>query len=909
MDGLTDKEEIAIGTDINKPDTDQDEVLDGQEVKKYKTNPLEKDTDGDKLYDGYEIYTLGTSPLEYDTDNEGLSDADKDKDNDGLSNIIECELGTNPNEADTDLDGLTDGEEINKYKTNPLDNDTDDDELDDGFEIFKSFTDPNNEDTNGNGVIDSKEKYSVTIEDSTNMQSKDVSISIDINDTGKAIESLIVTKDLNEITFLNSNIPGYIDTAFYLDGITSGNSAKIKFEYNNDLKKQRQEFSPEIYYFNEETNKLEKLNTSKSRSKDNQVEADISKSGYYTLLNSNEWNESWNKNLAPIPVTDEYDVLFSLDLQHNAICGDAEHFTAQMALGAVTHLSYNNLANCRMGVVEANSKLSMPIGFTNNKNTIGNRYYYQGVPFAWGDGWYTNDQILNYSMDMFDRYSNTNRKKVIVLISDGPEYMSNISEATIQRAQKNNIQVNTIGVICRVFNPDNNDTVEKLKDISDKTGGTYTVLDSTYNSYDTSKDVNNSINNIKDSDKDGLSDLEEEKGFRLENGEIVKTDPHKADSDGDGLSDRKELGKPMYIKYLDRAAVKENTDDYVEGYTDENKMTKVNTKMLIEPMEAQQSRDFVTEYYYRNTSHPNLIDTDDDNLNDGQDKEPMKFNVSDKHLLESSKIAYNKDIQRMLFGSKVMSIDENDEYFMQLDSNTKKILLDNFKGWEIKGNGVSLSGFKAVSIEKGTEVIFAFAGTDGGEYDYDLILDVIADAGIIKGYNTQSDEAIRFVNKNLKNKDERVRFNLTGHSLGGFLTTKSATDIIDVRSNSLMSNYFTRVGIFNTEHLKKGTIQKAVTFNGAGVPITPFDMPGSIRWNRSMEILINSIAGKYDDTLLNYSVDGDPLTSPVMAGIFLKRLGVVNDPFSNLSGEKFPHGIDNFDAHIQYYTRNYAVKL
>jgi hypothetical protein len=54
-DGLTDAEEIALGTDPFNPDTDGDGLTDFEEVRIYKTDPLNPDTDGDGFSDGEEV--------------------------------------------------------------------------------------------------------------------------------------------------------------------------------------------------------------------------------------------------------------------------------------------------------------------------------------------------------------------------------------------------------------------------------------------------------------------------------------------------------------------------------------------------------------------------------------------------------------------------------------------------------------------------------------------------------------------------------------------------------------------------------------------------------------------------------------------------------------------------------------
>jgi len=55
FDGLTDEEEIMLGTDFNNADTDQDGLTDREEAKVYQTDPLNPDTDGDGYQDGAEV--------------------------------------------------------------------------------------------------------------------------------------------------------------------------------------------------------------------------------------------------------------------------------------------------------------------------------------------------------------------------------------------------------------------------------------------------------------------------------------------------------------------------------------------------------------------------------------------------------------------------------------------------------------------------------------------------------------------------------------------------------------------------------------------------------------------------------------------------------------------------------------
>ncbi len=72
-DGLDYATEMKLGTDPNKADTDGDGLSDGDEVKVWQTNPLNRDTDGDTIPDGTEV-KMGLNPNNRDTDGDGQPD-------------------------------------------------------------------------------------------------------------------------------------------------------------------------------------------------------------------------------------------------------------------------------------------------------------------------------------------------------------------------------------------------------------------------------------------------------------------------------------------------------------------------------------------------------------------------------------------------------------------------------------------------------------------------------------------------------------------------------------------------------------------------------------------------------------------------------------------------------------------
>lgn len=138
-DGLEDWEEVILGTDPNDTDTDDDGVVDGEEV-----NGVN-----------------GTNPLTNDSDGDGLDDGEEDLNGNGQVDVGE----SNPNDVDSDNDGISDGIEVSGVNpTDPLDVDTDGDGLNDNLEdanangqVDSGETDPSNEDSDGGGANDSVE--------------------------------------------------------------------------------------------------------------------------------------------------------------------------------------------------------------------------------------------------------------------------------------------------------------------------------------------------------------------------------------------------------------------------------------------------------------------------------------------------------------------------------------------------------------------------------------------------------------------------------------------------------------------------------------------------------------------------------------------------------------------------------
>ncbi len=141
LDGLTDKQERALGTNPFDPDTDHDHFWDGAEYNYYEGRQ-HKAAAGVVGPDGLSLWLKGMYSLQNGVNRTGpLGDADGD----GKPNLLD---------RDSDGDGIPDGIEID-VGLDPLDTDTDHDGVPDNVDRNPLL----NQDSNHNGVPDDYEDY------------------------------------------------------------------------------------------------------------------------------------------------------------------------------------------------------------------------------------------------------------------------------------------------------------------------------------------------------------------------------------------------------------------------------------------------------------------------------------------------------------------------------------------------------------------------------------------------------------------------------------------------------------------------------------------------------------------------------------------------------------------------------
>ncbi|MBQ7929860.1 MAG: InlB B-repeat-containing protein [Clostridia bacterium] len=775
------------------------------------------DTDEDGLSDYIEIYVLGSSPALVDTDGDSVNDGDEDPDEDMLTNLEELALGTDMESCDTDSDSLEDGAEIRTYKTDPLAVDTDGDGAFDGYEVV-----------NGTDPTIYNESFEVRY---TSGESRDaVTAEVSIKLKGSQINTLSVVPVVND-TLFPDDFPGYMGQAY--DFTVDGTFDKAVIRFRFDPQSLSAGDVPAIYYFNEEKQELELLET--------KVEGDIASAevthfSTYILINrtvyesafQTRWEDTWDSESTFTGV----EIVLVIDDSGSMDWNDGYNQRLSVARTLVDKLP----ADSKIGIVRfASSTTKLTQNLITDKETAKD---YLTTSYFYSSGGTYMYNAINSSFDIFE---STDKEilKMMVVLSDGATSDTGKHSAAVLSAVNNNIRIYAVGL-----GSSTSYFTKYLKPLAQNTGGEFYLAANADALADIYEDINKKIDIATDSDYDGIPDYYEEHMIAF-NGKSINTDKNDADTDDDGLTD----GEEVEVKLV------YNEDE-----------TKVYVKGCI-------------------TSDPTTKDSDYDGTNDDKDKGPMDnwfagtlstnyassdiYTHMDYRWFYGSNTSYNSDLSTLssLLASAVYSgnslalrdslstrkttgktLPSVLDYFGMKDTKTVSLTKEKYKDVHLSEVGL---GYREVEYNGVIRNVVAVVvrGTNSSIEEWTSNFDIgnINDVSSYSGWNNTKNHAgfdiaanriMEIVNSYVADNElTDVVYWVTGHSRGAAIANILGAMFADAGKSAFTYTYASP----NTTRAENASSYRAI-FNVINtddfVPCLPMEDWEYTRYGRVAEVIL-----------------------------------------------------------------------
>lgn len=466
-------------------DSDEDGLSDAEEIR-IGTDPMNPDTDGDGLDDHTEAYIVYSDPL--------TADADGDADEDGITNIDEVGVwGTDPASSDSDSDGISDIEEIQTTGTDPNNPDSDDDGVIDGFELEI-----------GTNPVEFDDLFPVTAGEygSTGNYAE-----VSVNLPADQVHSLYITENRTDSLF-NDSIPGWTGSAFDIESDGEFDSALIRFDLNGLPVSEG--FDPVICWVNEETGLLEQLPTEIDG---NMAVAETTHFSSYILLDRSRVDEAWNTEIMKPGMTGSaekpLEVMFVIDRSGSMDWNDPNSLAKSLSIDFISKMrdgtDYAGLVTFTR--IVQRSRLTMDLDSI--KQAIDSYSLDSGWEYGSGtDGSAGLDAGLNLFNENIESIPGSGNDPTpyrdIIFITDGEDNGYSTSyNSIVKKANALGVKIYSIGI--------GTANERTLQMVADQTGGKYfratatdedlTGLDEVFQQIELE-----TVDYITDSNNDGISD-------------------------------------------------------------------------------------------------------------------------------------------------------------------------------------------------------------------------------------------------------------------------------------------------------------------------------------------------------------------------------------------------------------------
>lgn len=356
-----------------------------------------------------------------------------------------------------------------------------------------------------------------------------VEVAYKLNDTGKVVATQIKTGAM-------LNIPGYL-TAIDINALGGTvTDATISFHYD-PIKLVADGIDPQnlaiVWY--DEGNDIVVLLDSQIDIDNSTVNVSTNHFSKYAVVDLTKWMASQTVQLPTIR-TDEvpyYSVVLAMDCS-GSMSGTKMSKSieaAQNLIDVLTDKDCISLLSFESSTQTILDQVQLVSIDEDGENVDNKAMIKEQIAGLHASGGTNIESVLQQSMQ--SKSEDVQYQSFVILLSDG---QSSVSNSVLDSLKANGQRVIAVGI--------GSDVDQSLMQrIADATDGTYLYCENAEDlatAFQVLQDAY--IGSTEDSDGDGLPDLVETTGMRDQYGEIWTTDPKNPDSDGDGISDGKEMG-------------------------------------------------------------------------------------------------------------------------------------------------------------------------------------------------------------------------------------------------------------------------------------------------------------------------------------------------------------------------------
>lgn len=309
--------------------------------------------------------------------------------------------------------------------------------------------------------------------------------------------------------------------------------ATITFDYKPEALGKTSPSDLSVAWYNTDLNRIEVLDSTVNAG-NHTVSVETTHFSEYILVDSKEWYSIWQRGQTIVRKTDSSG-------------NNTENFNVRLVVdcsGSMNGDRINRAKECTYAFIQklsADDKFSL-IRFSGSAKTIisptevknADMDSVKNIVMSMTAGGGTNfdaalDECIN-SLDSGAEYNN-----IIVFLSDGE---SSVNDSRLEKLNDNNVRIASVAL-------GGASGIDVMKKLSDSTSGQYVYAESSADLDAIYSAIQGSLIGVDatDSDGDGLPDMVEITGMKNRFGKIIRTDPNKYDTDGDGKSDGEEMGR------------------------------------------------------------------------------------------------------------------------------------------------------------------------------------------------------------------------------------------------------------------------------------------------------------------------------------------------------------------------------